>query len=434
MVSLYRIRLFAIAICIGETSAFSASSIIAIGAPSRKIARASHPSSTPRAPAPARISPIAIATSRNCDAKRCGVLKSLATTRRGSSSTRLQSAASSSIHSSTSNNSFPVRKERTLSSIQTLLRVLLPASLSGILAFLALPTLCGKIATFVLRVTDPARMGMLSEAVSSFIGLVGILYSILVGQVFGFLYSQQEALYYALFDEVTEAKSLLEQVALVSQGRTMYSTCLESIARYVKDDLLGGTLTTLPSENGSSNGSSKKGNKKDPSTPSLTPSLILSARPADDPLEAILYLTSVGIPGQVYDTVRSLRQARARRLGALQRKVPVIHLLMLWILGAILLAGFPTLVGVGSAAVAMNGGTIGGPSVLTLQGGLFGLATFALVMTKMVLGELWRTKGGAYNVDGVLKVMVRGLQKELEERMVEAKKIMKRKKKSPKEE
>jgi len=277
-------------------------------------------------------------------------------------------------------------------------------------------------------------MGMLSEAVSSFIGLVGILYSILVGQVFGFLYSQQEALYYALFDEVTEAKSLLEQVALVSQGRTMYSTCLESIARYVKDDLLGGTLTTLPSENGSSNGSSKKGNKKDPSTPSLTPSLILSARPADDPLEAILYLTSVGIPGQVYDTVRSLRQARARRLGALQRKVPVIHLLMLWILGAILLAGFPTLVGVGSAAVAMNGGTIGGPSVLTLQGGLFGLATFALVMTKMVLGELWRTKGGAYNVDGVLKVMVRGLQKELEERMVEAKKIMKRKKKSPKEE
>lgn len=47
-------------------------------------------------------------------------------------------------------------------------------------------------------------------------------------------------------------------------------------------------------------------------------------------------------------------------------------------------------------------------------------------MTKMVLGELWRTKGGAYNVDSVLKVMVRGLQKELEERMVEAKKMLKR--------
>ena len=45
----------------------------------------------------------------------------------------------------------------------------------------------------------------------------------------------------------------------------------------------------------------------------------------------------------------------------------------------------------------------------------------------MVLRELWRTKGGAYNVDAVLRVMVRGLQKELDERMIEATKIMKRK-------
>ena len=88
---------------------------------------------------------------------------------------------------------------------------------------------------------------MLGEATSGFVGLIGLLYSILMGQVFAFLYRQQEALYYALFDEVTEAKSLLEQVALVSQGRTMYCTCLESMARYVNDDLLAGTTTTTPS-------------------------------------------------------------------------------------------------------------------------------------------------------------------------------------------
>lgn len=241
----------------------------------------------------------------------------------------------------------------------------------------------------------------------------------------------EQALYYALFDEVTEAKSLLEQVALVSQGRTMYSTCLNSIARYVKDDLLGGTLTLPPNDASTS----MAAGKKTPSTPSVTPSLILSARPADDPLEAILYLTSVGIPGQVYDTVRSLRQARARRLGALQRKVPVIHLIMLWILGLIMISSFPVLVGVGGAAAA--GGRLytevfpwSGYKVFTLQGGLFGVATFAVVMTKMVLGELWRTKGGAYNVDAVLRVMVRGLQHELDERMIEAKKIMKRPKKN----
>ena len=241
-----------------------------------------------------------------------------------------------------------------------------------------------------------------------------------------------QALYLALFDEVTEAKSLLEQVALVSQGRTMYSTCLSAISRYVKDDLLGGTLT-LPTNDIATTEESNNGNKKKKMSPSVTPSLILSARPADDPLEAILYLTSVGVPGQVYDTVRSLRQARARRLGALQRKVPVIHLIMLSILGAIMVMAFPVLVGVGGAAAA--GGKVytdvfpwSGYKIWTLQGGLFGVAAFAVVMTKMVLGELWRTKGGAYNVDAVLRVMVRGLQKELDERMVEAKKMMKRSK------
>ena len=227
----------------------------------------------------------------------------------------------------------------------------------------------------------------------------------------------------------------MEQVALVSQGRTMYSTCLNSIARYVKDDLLGGTLSQLPKSSKAAASSTielkKEEKKRVPSTPSVTPSLILSARPADDPLEAILYLTSVGIPGQVYDTVRSLRQARSRRLGALQRKVPVIHLIMLGILGIIMIGSFPVLVGVGTAdsGVTSTLPSIGSGlfnNVMTLQGGLFGVATFAVVMTKMVLRELWRTKGGAYNVDAVLRVMVRGLQKELNERMSEAKKIMKR--------
>ena len=302
---------------------------------------------------------------------------------------------------------FLSRRERVFFEVKTLIRVLFPAIISGAVAFLTFPALNNQIATFVLKVTDPARISMLGDAVQSFISLIGLLYSILVGQVFGFLYSQQEALYLALFDEVTEAKSLLEQVALVSQGRTMYLTCLKSIARYVKNDLLEG-MNTFDG--------------------SITPSLLLSARPSDDPLEAILYLTSVGVPGNIYDTVRSLRQARARRLGALQRKVPVIHLIMLWLLGIIIFGSFPVLVGVSEAeAAAAVGGQIATTN-MSVRGGLFGVATFAVVMTKAVLIELWRTKGGAYNVDATLKVMVRGLKKELDERMDEAKRILKRSK------
>jgi len=297
------------------------------------------------------------------------------------------------------------RRERVSFEVKTLIRVLFPAIISGAIAFATLPALNNQIATFVLKTTDPVKISMMGDAVQSFISLVGLLYSILVGQVFGFLYSQQEALYLALFDEVTEAKSLLEQVALVSQGRTMYSTCLKSIARYVKNDLLEG----MNSFDGS-----------------ITPSLLLSARPSDDPLEAILYLTSVGVPGHVYDTVRSLRQARSRRLGALQRKVPVIHLIMLWLLGIIMVGSFPIFLGVSEAAVAAGGQIT--RSNMTVQSGLFGVATFAVVMCKSVLIELWRTKGGAYNVDKTLKVMVSGLKKELDERMTEAKKMLKRSK------
>lgn len=197
-----------------------------------------------------------------------------------------------------------------------------------------------------------------------------------------FLYTQQESLYYALFQEVTEAKSLLEQVALVCQGRSMYQKCLLSISKYVKNDL-------------------KRINSD--------PAVLLSARPVDDPLEAIMYMTSVGIPSSVYETVKSLRAARAQRLGALQRKLPSIHMWLLWTLAAIELVSFP-LLGAGTQ-------TIGGYNILTVEGILFGVMTSGIVLTLRVVGELWRPAGGAYNVDAALSTMVRGLEKELQARV-----------------
>ena len=194
-----------------------------------------------------------------------------------------------------------------------------------------------------------------------------------------FLYTQQESVYYALFQEVTEAKSLLEQVALVCQGRpSMYQRCLAAIRTYVATDL--------------------RNSQADPA-------IVLSSRPVDDPLESLLFLTSVGVPGAVYETVKSLREARAQRLGALQRKLPAIHMGLLWILAGIELASFP-LLGAGTQ-------TIGGYNVLTVEGVLFGVVTAGIVLTLRVVGELWRPAGGAYNVDTTLSTMVRGLEEEL---------------------
>jgi len=267
--------------------------------------------------------------------------------------------------------------------LKTLIRVGLPSIFAGVASYFLFPVVALAMASLV---NDSGVFAVLSQDssqfVQNFLTVSGLLFSILVGQSYSFMYTQQESVYYALFEEVTEAKSLLEQVALVCQGRSMYQRVLACISSYVADD-----LRQLQS----------------------APARLLSSRPVDDPLESIMYLTSVGVPSNVYETVRSLRQARARRLGALQRKLPPIHMLLLWILAAIELGAFP-LLGAGTQ-------TIGGYNILTIEGALFGVMTFGIVMTLRVVGELWRPAGGAYNVDGVLSVMISGLEEELEARM-----------------
>ena len=268
---------------------------------------------------------------------------------------------------------------------ETLTRILLPSLATSVGAFLLFPPMALGLSYLI---NDAATFAVLSvdssQFIQNYLTITGLTFSILVGQTYYFMYQQQEAVFMSLFGEVAEAKSLLEQVALVCQGRRdMYGTCLAAIREYVDDDLKRGL--------------------------SVDPAKVLSARPMDDPLEIITYLTSVGVPSSIYDTVRSLRQARAARLGALQRKLPPVHLLLLWLLAVIELSSFPVL-GAGTQ-------TIGGYNILTIEGALFATMTFGIVLTLNVVGELYVGSGGAYNVDEVLSVMVKGLDEELDTRM-----------------
>lgn len=198
-------------------------------------------------------------------------------------------------------------------------------------------------------------------------------------------YQQQEKIYLALFEEVTMAKSLLEQVALVCQGReALYERILMAIDSYVKHDLVCFN--------------------------DVDPAEMISRRPCDDPLETVLYLTSVGEPSIVYQTVKSLRQARANRLGALQRKLPGIHMTLLWALAGIVLFTFP-LLGAGSQ-------TIGGPGILVVQSWYLSFIVFGIGIVMGVVYELQRpNERGAYNAQSVLLVMVAGLEQELRQRL-----------------
>jgi hypothetical protein len=158
----------------------------------------------------------------------------------------------------------PVESSKFGMSVVTFVRVIVPSLLAGIVAYLIFPALAMWLGSVF---NDAGVFAVLSQDssqfVQNFLTVAGLLFSILVGQTYYFMYQQQEMVYYALFNEVTEAKSLLEQVALVSQGRSMYQRVLQAISTYVQTD-----LKKLQAD----------------------PAVLLSARPMDDPLETIMYL------------------------------------------------------------------------------------------------------------------------------------------------
>jgi hypothetical protein len=268
----------------------------------------------------------------------------------------------------------------------TILRVGIPSVLLAVTAKTLYPSTALFLASLI---NDEGAFAVISQDSSQYIQNVlttsGLVFSLLVGQTYYFMYQQQEAIYLALYQEVTVAKSLLEQIGLISQGRSsLYRRILQCMDHYVQNDL-------------------RRFND-------IEPAVMLSARPVDDPLEDILYLTSVGEPSIIYQTVRSLRQARAYRLGALQKKLPSIHMTLLWSLAAIVLCSFP-LLGAGAQ-------TIGGMGILTVQSWYLSFIVFAICLVMGVVYELQRPgETGAYNARTVLQVMVAGLDDELKSRL-----------------
>lgn len=232
---------------------------------------------------------------------------------------------------------------------------------------------------------DPSSISFLSsddiQFIPSFLTVISLLFSILAGNAYDSLYSQQEEIYLALYREVSDAKSLLEQLGLVCSGRPFYNDALRMLQIYIKTDL---RRLDLP------------------------PAELIARSPSEDPLEAIMFLTSIGVPSVVYETVRDLRQARGYRLGAMQKKTPVLTIVLLYILAFLELAAFP-LLGAGTAVGASE-------SIFKVQGALFGGLCGASVLVLRIIQELWRTSGGAFNVDIVLAKMVSGLTEELDYR------------------
>ena len=224
------------------------------------------------------------------------------------------------------------------------------------------------------------------------------------------MYRQQETLYYALFEEISALTSLLEQSALLSEGRDTYRILLSSVSEYIENDLkLVTDYKTIQGQDKTS-AFSYLLDEMDLPREDL-PALLLSRRPEDDPLETILYVTSVGEPSAIYATVRELRQARAKRLGALQRKMPEVNVYLLYTLGFCVWISFPF--------VSTGAQTVGGEALLDVFRLQLSIGVFAMCCLLGIINELKRPEiASAYNVDySLLRTLIEGIETDLNRRI-----------------
>jgi len=302
--------------------------------------------------------------------------------------------------------------------LETLARICIPSIIIATVCYLIFPTVASTLNTEILEAYDGISTKKGAEALNLILqdnsnqfiqdmhNFCSLLFLLLTGHTFAFVYRQQEKLCYALFEEISTAKSLLEQVALATEGRPfIYHSLLEAMRRYVQCDL----NMVLPTRNSVENNNDSDG----PYEEEDIPALLLSTRPVDDPFETILYLTSVGEPSGIYSTVRMLRKARSKRLGAMQRKMPELNLYLLYVLGFIAWITFPV--------VAAGSKTVGGQALLNLQAVQLSLGVFAMGGVLGIINELKQptlTGRSVYDVDfSYLQTVVEGLENEINSRM-----------------
>lgn len=320
---------------------------------------------------------------------------------------------------------------------ETLIRIAVPSSISALISYVFFPSIVVFLATAIHDAYDGSNTGygfetlnlILTDNSNQFIqnihNFCALLFSLLTGYTFSFLLKQQERMYYALFEEVSAAESLLEQCALVSEGRVdMYAKLLNCVGKYVRDDLKLIMFRNFSNEEVFDQGNNvlissslsfmnivKNSFQRNDQEIEDLPAKLISTRPIDDPLETVLFLTSVGEPSSIYDTVKQLRQAQSKRLGAMQRKMPEINMYLLYSLGFMSWMTFPI--------VATGSQTVGGPGLLEVDRLQL---SFGILVMGIVFGIINELKcpviASAYNVSySVLYQLITGLEQELITRM-----------------
>ena len=216
------------------------------------------------------------------------------------------------------------------------------------------------------------------QFIQNFLSVIGILFSLLIGNTYAFCYNQQVMVYMALFEEVSVAKALLEQATLVCQGRPSYAGVLDDVQlRRPGPEARGPVARRFIIHVSRATTRSRRscGRRR-------------SARPAP----SMIRCGGCGARGA---------SGSARCSGSSRR--------------CILRCYFAGYTGSVRVPPAVGGrGDDGGCGALRVEAAMFALMTAALTLTLGVVVQLWRPRGSAYSVDAALAVMVEGLEDELQ--------------------
>jgi len=270
-------------------------------------------------------------------------------------------------------------------------------------------SICGTLAGFLfcplsegLRslIATPAQEVLkddMTQFTQNAFALVLLVFGLLLGETLSMLLQRQDRLYCAIYQEVSEARSLVEQLVLLGgarQGKTVgtewtsnSATLLDDMEAYLIQDL------------------QQLGEIR----------ILVDRGPKPDPLESLLFATSVGVPSGVSSSVRAIRQARASRLAAAQRKFPAAHLLLLGVFGTCSLSIF-LLLGAGLAGFEAFEASKPG-HLLAILAPLFGLLVSVQALTAAVLRELSLPGGSKFfRAQDVVEESLAGLLADLRQR------------------
>mmetsp|Transcript_65437 Transcript_65437/g.182092 ORF Transcript_65437/g.182092 Transcript_65437/m.182092 type:complete len:495 (+) Transcript_65437:70-1554(+) len=313
--------------------------------------------------------------------------------------------------------------------------LLRPAALAGLAAMVLFCPLAFGLRGLLASSTLEIIKDDMTQFTQNAFAVVSLPFALLLGETFAVMLQRQQRMCEAVYAEVAEAQALVEQLEFLCGARSApadsaplqaasperMQPLLQDVQAYLSQDLRRlGEPRLLPIVHSASaqRQSAKFGDTAraidagDAAAPGQQAEVILSV----DPLERLLFGTSIGLPSSICASVMAVRQARAGRLAAAQRQYPAGHFLILGTFAIAVLAVF-VLLSAGTAEFEPPEVNAASPGrILTMQAPLFGFLVCAVALAILILKELSEPGTASRRFFGVQEASqetVRGLVQQL---------------------